>query len=84
MTEPMPRSGNGASDLFSSRAFSGLAPRCMQHWFPRSLFLIECAKAGVDPRTVRKMLSGKTVRPFAAERAARVIARLNLTPEMLI
>jgi hypothetical protein len=56
----------------------------MQHPVPRSLFIIECAKASVDPRTVRKMLSGKTVRPFAAERAARVIARLNLTPEMLI
>ena len=56
----------------------------MQHLVPRSRLIIECAKAGVDPRTVRKMLSGKTVRPFAAERAARVIARLNLTPEMLI
>jgi hypothetical protein len=48
---------------------------------PRSIFLIECAKSGVDPRTVRKVLAGQTVRPFAAERAARVIARLNLTPE---
>jgi len=56
----------------------------MKHLAPRSRLIIECAKAGVDPRTVRKMLNGKTVRPAAAERAARVIARLNLTPEMLI
>ena len=49
----------------------------------RSRIIIECARFGVDPRTVRKMLAGGRVRPLAAERAAKVIARLNLTPEML-
>ena len=49
----------------------------------RSALILECARIGVDPRTVRKMLAGGRVRPLAAERAAKVIARLNLTPEML-
>lgn len=49
----------------------------------RSSLIIECARASVDPRTVAKVLAGQVVRPLAAERAARVIARLKLTPEML-
>ena len=55
----------------------------MQHHVPRSRLVIECARASVDPRTVRKVLAGLPVRPSAAERAGRVIARLKLTPEMM-
>ena len=54
-----------------------------QHHVPRSRLIIECARASVDPRTVRRLLAGLPVRPSAAERAGRVIARLKLTPEMM-
>lgn len=84
-----PRSLSGGSkragdySLFWEAMALGVLGDLMQHQAaPRSRLLIECARASVDPRTVRKLLAGQPVRPLAAERAARVIARLNLTPEM--
>lgn len=73
----------GDYSLFWEAMALGVLGDLMQHQAsPRNRLIIECARASVDPRTVRKLLAGQPVRPLAAERAARVIARLNLTPEM--
>jgi len=57
-------------------------PNDMRH-VPRSLLLIECARASVDLRTVRKLLAGLPVTGAARERAQRVIDRLSLTADMI-
>ena len=61
---------------------AGMYANDMRH-VPRSLLLIECARASVDPRTVRKLLAGMPVTGAARERAQRVIDRLSLTSDMI-
>lgn len=74
---------HGDTSAIDAVAAQSCLEKVMDVTVARSRLLIECARTGVDPRTVRKMLAGGRVRPLAAERAAKVIARLNLTPEML-